>query len=237
MLPATLQRSLKQGVFMSKKKRILRLSSSNFHRIRLFSPIRLPFLCLLAIPLLIASASPSPAQDGTTWPTFSTKGLRAAEGLSVNVQYPSHYAPVAENQPGYIKVFVEESDSGDSYSYMAIGIGPLPDKASASSFKTGESWDQEKLKALWTSLAKSRAGVKSLQRAAINWGENPAARIASLEADGEILKYLAIQYAIFGEKLVTLECGFNTFSGIEEFGDRFIPSECSKYFDSLSKDF
>jgi hypothetical protein len=197
---------------------------------------RYAFSTFLVLCLLLAFTSHSEAQDGTTWPTFSTKGLAASKGLNLIVQHPPTYEPVPDNVHGYLKVFAEASESGDSFYFMSIGVSPLPGNAASSSFMTDESWDKDKLHVLWSDLAKSLTGVNSIKIAYLNWGQNPAARISILESDGEFVKNFDIQYAIFNDSLVKLECGVNRFGTIEDYPEGFLSTECSTYFNSLASE-
>jgi hypothetical protein len=188
----------------------------------------------LVLCLLLLFTPLSEAQDGTTWPTFSTKGLAASKGLNLTVQHPPTYVPVPDNVPGYLKVFAVDSESGDSFYFMSIGVSPLPGNAASSSFKTGDFWDKDKLHVLWSDLAKSLTGVNSIKIDYLNWGQNPAARISILESDGEFVKNFDIQYAIFNDSLIKLECGVNHFGAIEDHPEAFLSTECSIYFNSLT---
>jgi hypothetical protein len=70
---------------------------------------------------------------------------------------------------------------------------------------------------------------------AISWGNIPMVRYSTSEIKDDITSISAIQFALHGDKLIKLECGFGTIGADPEFADQDYTTNptCQSYFNSL----
>jgi hypothetical protein len=184
-------------------------------------------------------SEPVYAQDGTTWNLYSSKGNSNTVGYDFTLQFPPSYEKVTDfSKEDYLQTFVvnDEEGSGDSIYYLTVGIHNLPSNIAPLNLQTDGIWDTKKLKELWATIAKQIPDFQT-QDQAISWGNIPMAKYRVFKFDGEITFISAILYALHGQKLIKLECGFNSIGGDPDFGtdiDLTQDPTCSSYFNSLN---
>jgi hypothetical protein len=193
-------------------------------------------ISLLTLLMILASQA-SYAQDGMVWLEYSTKNNPRTRGNSFTLNYPPSYVLATEfSKDEYLQIFEEydEEGSGDNYAYLTVNIQNLPNNIKSSALLTGGTWDFQKLDHLWQIIAKEISGVMRMD-SAISWGNVPMVKFATSEIKGEITFLSGVLFALHGDKLIKLKCGFNTFGDDPEFARRDLTRTpvCHSYFNSL----
>ncbi|MDR2388118.1 MAG: hypothetical protein LBE80_11140 [Deltaproteobacteria bacterium] len=179
------------------------------------------------------------SQDQSQWLSYSSQGQAQAAGLNFTLKYPSYYQKeTGFDKNVYLQTFgiLDEEGSGDTYEYLTVAIQDLPKNIDGSSLQANGNWDNQKLEELWKSLASSIQGAQS-QEQAIGFGNIPMAKIRVYNNNGEVVTVEAVEYALHKDKLIKLECGFNTFAGEVGYGsdiDYTKDETCVLYFNSLT---
>ncbi|MDR3205085.1 MAG: hypothetical protein LBV23_10160 [Deltaproteobacteria bacterium] len=187
------------------------------------------FLAFFSTSLIISLAlgpawAQSPAQSFEVAPN-------QAKGLSFTITPPENYEGSDTQAQEYIKVFSLESESGDNFYFAAIGaIETLPVGLAPESLKTADGkWNEGKLKELWDTLTAKIEGKIVLTQS--SQGPHPTAKQTSLTSNEGISQYLETQWYVVNDKLIKLECGYNSFETETESPEPM--EDCAKFFDSL----
>jgi hypothetical protein len=134
-----------------------------------------------------------------------------------------------------VQTFILESESGDDYYYLTVGIKNLPPNIAASSLKPNGIWDISKLEQLWSAVARNVSAVRTREES-ISGGNIPIVKFSTSEIVDDVTFISAILFALHGDKLLKLECGFNSFGSDIEFAQIDLTKDetCQTYFNSLN---
>jgi hypothetical protein len=165
---------------------------------------------------------------------FDSKNFPAAKGLKFTLDAPVDYSEFEETPEGLVAGYEYASESGDSYLYVTIAVEDLPEGFPAGSLKKEDgTFDRDKVNALWESVVKKEEGTLTKQ----SWGKNPSADIFIKIKDGEISKINGLNYTLKDDKIVVLNCGYNSFGDGEDDGEgdpeSDLPGDCAPFFKSL----
>jgi hypothetical protein len=186
---------------------------------------------------LIVFSPISYAQDGTTWLEFSTLDHPRATGQNFILHHPSSYEKYSDfNKEEYLQIFVEsnEEGSGDRTYWLTVGIKNLPNNLLASSLGRPGVWFNDELDKLWKTIAKEIPYLKFMQHT-ITWYNIPMARFSTGEIRDGFTIITAILFALHGDKLIKLECGYTVIDVYPEETDQDYTTNptCQSYFNSL----
>lgn len=178
-------------------------------------------------------------QDGVAWLDYGTRGNPKTAGHNFTLKYPSDYEKATDfSKDEYLQTFIysDEEGSGDSILYLTVGIQDLPKNIDPATLQANGNWDTQKLEELWKTVGSSISGVNN-QEQAVGWGNIPMAKYRVYQNNGDIASVSAMLFALHKDKLIKLECGYDSMGGGEDYGsdlDYTKDPTCVSYFSSLT---